>query len=665
MQSNYITYCRYRVVFSIMKSTMVLVFLLLSLGASAQLKERIDSLHNEVVKASSDSAKCDILIQIAEEYRFVNSDSAILYVDKAKAAASQLKSDYLTVNIAIQNAIILYEKGDYENSISQLQEIDSLVTELDDKRYLLKVYQTYGNSFGLSNEHRKAIEYELKALDYAKALKDSMAMAHLYINIGSDFHYIREYQKGIEYCNNARQIYAKLGHDFYQGFALNNMSNYSNHLKDYRKALEYATEASLYWNETNNERLMAYLYHNYGKAYKGLKDYSQSEKYYLKSVAIRKKNEDPKDLCITNNELADLYVQWDRLSAALSLAQRNYSMAKEKSFTREEQQAASILATIYERKGNLEQTVNYLKINQQLKDSLQTIEQAKEVLRLQTKYQNAEKENLILQQRNKITANQLALKNRNFWIFGLSSLTVIIGLIGFLLYKQQVLKNIKQQQENEMRLTLEKIENHNKLQDQRLAISRDLHDNIGAQLTFIISAIDTIKYYIKGKDERLIGKLENIGVFAKETIQELRDTIWAMNKSGITIMDLQTRIANFIEKAEQSLRDVTISVFIDDGVSSDLAFTALQGLNIFRIIQEAINNALKYAEARHILIRIQKEADIRFIISDDGKGFQEKDEEQGNGLLNMRKRALELGHELVLQSEPGKGTSIAFSVAEL
>ena len=111
--------------------------------------------------------------------------------------------------------------------------------------------------------------------------------------------------------------------------------------------------------------------------------------------------------------------------------------------------------------GNLTQAVKYLKISQQLKDSLQTQEQAKEVLRLETKYETAEKENLILQQRAKITGHQLALKNRSLWIFGLTALAVIIGLIGFLFYKQQVLKNIQQKRDNELKLALEKIETQN------------------------------------------------------------------------------------------------------------------------------------------------------------------------------------------------------------
>ena len=75
-----------------------------------------------------------------------------------------------------------------------------------------------------------------------------------------------------------------------------------------------------------------------------------------------------------------------------------------------------------------------------------------------------------------------------------------------------------------------KIETQNKLQEQRLRISRDLHDNIGAQLTFIISSIDNLKFGFTDISEKLGSKLSNISSFTQQTIYELRDTIWAMNK---------------------------------------------------------------------------------------------------------------------------------------
>src|SRR5690606_24987429 len=127
--------------------------------------------------------------------------------------------------------------------------------------------------------------------------------------------------------------------------------------------------------------------------------------------------------------------------------------------------------------------------------------------------------------------------------------------------------------------------------------------------------------------------------------------------------DLQGRIANFMEKAKQSHSNIHLSLTTEKSITTDSAFTGLQGLNIFRIIQEATNNALKYAKAGLIKIEISNDGNnTHFLIEDNGKGFVEKDVEAGNGLLNMRKRATELGDELLLRSGPNKGTSVSFRV---
>src|SRR5690606_23893213 len=140
----------------------------------------------------------------------------------------------------------------------------------------------------------------------------------------------------------------------------------------------------------------------------------------------------------------------------------------------------------YEAKGDYKQANTYLEKHIAAKDSLFVSEKAREMLNLKEKYETAEKEKQILAQQAEIAVHRLALTNRNFWIFGLVALTGGIGLIGFVLHKQAMLQNIKLQKYYELQLALDKIETQNQLQEQRLAISRDLHDKISAQLSFLV-----------------------------------------------------------------------------------------------------------------------------------------------------------------------------------
>ncbi|RZN82569.1 MAG: hypothetical protein EVB11_08180, partial [Winogradskyella sp.] len=210
---------------------------------------------------------------------------------------------------------------------------------------------------------------------------------------------------------------------------------------------------------------------------------------------------------------------------------------------------------------------------------------ADKVSEMEAKYNSIEKEKEIAQQKEKLLAQELNIKNRTLSSILLASALLILGIITFGLYKRHQLKRKQLNKELELKDALAKIKTQNKLQEQRLRISRDLHDNIGSQLTFIISSIDNLAYINKNASTKLKEKLSEISSFTGDTIYQLRDTIWAMNKTEISVDDLQARVLTYIDKAKSIKPDINfISEF---KISSDKDFTSKEGIYIFRIIQEA------------------------------------------------------------------------------
>ncbi|WP_439152578.1 sensor histidine kinase [Winogradskyella sp.] len=136
-----------------------------------------------------------------------------------------------------------------------------------------------------------------------------------------------------------------------------------------------------------------------------------------------------------------------------------------------------------------------------------------------------------------------------------------------------------------------------------------------------------------------------------------------MNKSEITFEDLQIRISNFIEKANIAAQNVTFNFNVEDSVDTSISFTSIKGMNVHRIIQEALNNALKYSEASQIEVHIhQKNSNMTISISDDGKGFEKDNTNSGNGLLNIEKRGSEIDAKLSIDSESNIGTTIKLNL---
>ena len=247
-------------------------------------------------------------------------------------------------------------------------------------------------------------------------------------------------------------------------------------------------------------------------------------------------------------------------------------------------------------------------------------------------------------------------------IIGLVFLT---ALIGYFVYRNQKLKNRQLQKENELKDALIKVETQNKVQEERLRISRDLHDNIGSQLTFIISSLDNLKFQLNQKNPEAGKRIESLNDFTRNTITELRDTIWAMNKENILFSDLKLRINNFLENAQSHITQTEFKVEMNETIDKNHSFTAFEGINLYRVIQEAVNNAIKHAKASKIKVSFDKAEDHFVVkISDDGKGIQNLTRDSGNGMNNMYKRVADLGGELILNSEPGKGTVLKIIISD-
>ena len=228
------------------------------------------------------------------------------------------------------------------------------------------------------------------------------------------------------------------------------------------------------------------------------------------------------------------------------------------------------------------------------------------------------------------------------WFIGLMTLMTILIVIGMISFW----KYLKTRRE------LQKQQISNQLNSERLRISRELHDNIGARLTHIISSLD-IEMHQRNKE---LGTLSGINEFARDTMSQLRETIWAMGDKTIFLSELFSRITQYVD---QIISNQLTPIVLKESLNADFELQPTQVINAYRIVQESINNALKYAHASQIDIElISSPSESQVLIKDDGVGFDEKAYQYGSGLANMQSRATEANFELSIQSAPKKGTSV-------
>ena len=196
------------------------------------------------------------------------------------------------------------------------------------------------------------------------------------------------------------------------------------------------------------------------------------------------------------------------------------------------------------------------------------------------------------------------------------------------------------------------------MQEQRLIISKDLQDSLGAQFTYIISSIDNLKYAKLIENEKVSNQLTKISNYTKSTFIELRDTIWAMKSSEYTFEEMQSRISNFTEKALTEKSKIDFKFIINDDVINT-KLSLIVGINIFRSIQEAVNNAIKFSEASEIEVTVFKnEINLQIEVRDNGKGFDLASAEYGSGIQNIEKRIEEIGGKVTINSVINEGTTV-------
>jgi len=573
---------------------------------SSQEKRIIDSINKIIIQKSSISQ--DSLVSLFQN-NIEDSESLNYIIGKADALAKL--------------SIVYYYQGKYKENVTTQLEAITLYETLN---LSSKVASNYGE-LGYQMKRRnfnKGQYYMQKGKAIAEHNKDEEVLKDLYNNYGVLKEMNGELDSALYYYNKSLLIKEKQGDTFGIPYSVSNIGGVYFLKKDYKRALNYF-ENALEKRVTLNDSI-------------GIsEDYTQ---------------------------IAEVYLDEGKYNKAINSFKKSNKIASNKEYRYLVQYNYKKISEVFKKINNADSALYYYEKYTIVKDSISDLGVEEKIASLTIEFETEKKEKEILQQRAQLAEKELEVKQKNYFIFGSLGLALVLGLIGYLLYNQQNLKNRQLQKESELKTALAKFETQNRLQEQRLRISRDLHDNIGSQLTFIISSIDNLKYGFKDMSEKLSDKLLGISSFTTQTIYELRDTIWAMNKNTITFEDLQSRIINFIDNAKLASEKTNFTFIIDSGVDQENTFTSVQGMNIYRIIQEAVNNAIKYAKASEVEVVISENNGFLFKITDDGIGFKEDQVALGNGINNMKKRARDLNGSIDITSEEKKGTTIIVVLPE-
>ncbi len=240
-----------------------------------------------------------------------------------------------------------------------------------------------------------------------------------------------------------------------------------------------------------------------------------------------------------------------------------------------------------------------------------------------------------------------------YFLEGFLFIAIIISIILFIRRNQK----LKYQRELAIRQQIER---------ERIRISRDLHDHVGAQLSYLISQLDhlaesPLEYTDSALWKEKISLLSEAGRNAMHT---LRETIWSISHQELTLEEFMDRFKQYVIKMVSLKSD--IQVFFHEEICCQVKLTPSKALHMFRISQEAVHNAMKYSNAHQLDVYFILTQNLLFTIKiiDNGIGFNVHNSFKvgSYGLQNMKERAKEAGADLRIDSVIGQGTSVSVAV---
>jgi signal transduction histidine kinase len=632
------------------------------------------TLNNELLVLKSkpyDSLVRNQFIDLSKKYFYPNNIDFYLISTLYEEKALTVNDTFGLINSKANIGLYYLNKFEIDSSYFAFSKAEKLSLKMKDKPFLVSILLNKANILWLKKNYSEAEETAFKALDLAKNKRYYDYQYTCHVIIANTLFERYNYKKAIEYYNKALEIAINQGENFDQSFiplVYSYIAKVYQKQNNHQKAIEFANKGLAYNNLRNdNIKVYCYLKNVFGKSiYKTQKQ--QGFAIYTETLKIGDSLDFAPIQVASRLQLGEYYLFYKDTLKANAYLHKAKELAHQNKIFEDELIILQLLSKSNPTKNYL-YTDRYIHLN----DSLQAVERATrdKFARIEFETDEISNQKDLIQLENKKLNTQLFLAI-GFVLFLLLSLYLLFKNKSnkAKIYELQLLQEKQALQNNELLLIQEQQTNDKKIyqlllnQQQKIEaakqieknrISRELHDGIMGKLAGIRMNL----YIIKKKTDpetiaRCLEYVEEIRVI--ET--DLRLLSHDLNKNIFSsAQNIEQKIQALIDD-NKGINTTNFQLFIDEQIAwEELKYVVK--LNIYRILQEALQNVNKYAKASEVRIQImQVQRNIVVEITDNGIGFNPSATIEGIGLKNMRERAAELGGTLTIDTAPKMGATI-------
>lgn len=547
-------------------------------------------------------------------YKFKNDSAYYYYLNaEKKYKNSDDKYNYAVTTLHLAR-VLLFEK-DFLGS--EIQTINALrmANALNEEALVYECYDNLGRALSGQKAFEKSLEYYKKSLLQINRLQENISAplfkAQSLNNIGSVYLNLNEYKL----ANNQFDI----------GLKVDGIQNL--HPSLYSSLLDH------------------FAYTNFKLNKSAIDDFNTA-------LRIRDSINDIAGKINSRIHLTEYYLAQKDTSKAKQLNQEAYRLAKESKYNKEVLIALDLFTKIEPQKG-LQYAQEYI----QLSDSLHGQERATRNKLARIEFETDE-----------ILLEKELVSNQNKLLFYITISLLAFGILLYIILSLRAKERVlllkqKQQKANEeiYNLMLDQQIKINEVRNfEKDRIAKELHDGVMNKL-----ASTRLNLYIlqKRRDDETIEKcithineIQNIEKEIRSIAHELNNEVFNNSNNFKSILEELIQEQNKLFPTQCNLE-------IEDEINWESIDTKIK-MNIFRIIQEALNNINKYAKATQAEIKINFDnPTLLLVIEDNGVGFNVKKNKKGIGIRNMKERAIAIKGDLTVDSKKEHGTSIILKIS--
>ncbi|WKL46295.1 ATP-binding protein [Flavobacterium pectinovorum] len=622
----------------------------------------IDSIAKVTRNTKSDSIKCLYSFKLSRMFLMVQN------VEKSKEylnQANRLKTGFPFLKDAsiYYNSYSFIEKGDLTGFEKTLLEANAKLKQYNNTeafRLRAILLQNYGIMQQRKNNEKGYMKLLVnEAIPLAKKSGDYELISGLYKAVAIIFMNNNERQKASEYLDEAQNYIEKatkrsptLAESKMETYIINaeNLVELK-HFYDAKKVLDKAFFTLKKFPESN---LNDSYFYSEGVYYAKQNKYKQALTSYEKG--IKSANNHQNAIALNRLKFAEYEILFKLKDYEKAKNNLQY-LLENTPFIVDKKNYYNELSKVYSALKNYDKAYFYANKYNVVNDSLNNTKFQKEIVELEAKYKKAENEKKItaLQSQNEKAALLVYNNRLNSFLFAvLSVLLFLIVLFLWILNKNQ--KKLSFQKEINHQQELTALENQQKLsvsnaliegeEVERKRIARDLHDGLGSMLS-------GLKIHLKLAEKDNVSTTE-VTTLLDNSIKELRNISQNLMPESLLKLSLEHALRDLCMANSNTITNVEFQYLIN---KSNLSKN--HQIFIYRIIQELLNNALKYANASEILVSCSQNKETFFItVEDNGIGFNVSERSNtGMGLRNIKNRVEFLNGKLEIESIINKGTS--------